>query len=150
MNSFSKIILQNYFEKLLTKKLCRGIIFNSVKIKYFTGDNMIKNLNIAILMDFYGGMLTDKRYTALDMYYNQDMSLAEIAEEIEISRQGVRDSIKHGEKQLLELEDKLGLVKRFTDIKSSIKAMNDILAKSEDFDGIDDIKSILKKIDDAV
>lgn len=119
----------------------------SVKIKYFTGDVMAKDLSIAVLMDFYGGMLTDKRYDVLDMYYNQDMSLAEIAAELDISRQGVRDAIKHGERQLAELEEKLGLAKRFADIQKRIRRINEILAESGSFAGSDEIKSILGEIE---
>ncbi len=119
----------------------------SVKIKYFTGDVMAKDLSIAVLMDFYGGMLTDKRYDVLDMYYNQDMSLAEIAAELDISRQGVRDAIKHGERQLAELEEKLGLAKRFADIQKRIRRINEILAESGSFAGSDAIKSILGEIE---
>ena len=108
---------------------------------------MAKDLSIAVLMDFYGGMLTDKRYDVLDMYYNQDMSLAEIAAELDISRQGVRDAIKHGERQLAELEEKLGLAKRFADIQKRIRRINEILAESGSFAGSDAIKSILGEIE---
>ena len=100
---------------------------------------MAKDLSVAILMDFYGGMLTDKRYDVLDMYYNSDMSLAEIAEEI-----------KHGERQLAELEEKLGLAKRFADIKEEISKINDILEHTDDFDGAEKIKEILQKIENNI
>lgn len=71
---------------------------------------MGKNLDVAVLLDFYGSMLTDKQRDAIDLYYNQDFSLSEIAEHENITRQGVRDSIKRGEVFLFELEDKLGMV----------------------------------------
>lgn len=92
---------------------------------------MAKDMNICMLMDFYGQLLTDKQYEALDMYYNEDLSLAEIADEEEISRQGVRDAIKRGEKLLNGYEEKLGLVKRFTDISGKISEMNEIINKLE-------------------
>ena len=82
-------------------------------------------------MDFYGQLLTEKQYGAMDMYYNQDLSLAEIAEEMEISRQGVRDFIKRGEKQLSEFEEKLGLAKRFSDMSVRIKEINEIIDRLE-------------------
>lgn len=69
-----------------------------------------KDLNIALLFDFYGEMLTDKQKDVIDLYYNEDLSLAEIAEHEGISRQGVRDNIKRGESYLLELEEKLHFV----------------------------------------
>ena len=88
---------------------------------------MAKDLSITILMDFYGEMLTKKRFDVMDMYYNGDLSLAEIGEEVGVSRQGVRDAIKKGEQQLIEYEEKLGLAKRFLDISSYIKEANTII-----------------------
>ena len=76
---------------------------------------MAKNLEIAYLLDFYGDMLTEKQRNAIDLYYNDDLSLAEIAQAADISRQGVRDNIKRAEQILTELEEKLGLAKRFSD-----------------------------------
>ncbi|MBQ8408834.1 MAG: helix-turn-helix domain-containing protein [Clostridia bacterium] len=72
-----------------------------------------KNLNIGFLLDFYGDVLTERRRDALDFYYNDDMSLSEIAEEMGISRQGVRDLIKKAEEELFFYEEKLGLAKKF-------------------------------------
>ena len=74
-----------------------------------------KNLKLAYLLDFYGDILTERRRDALDFYYNDDMSLSEIAEEMGISRQGVRDLIKKAEEELLFYEEKLGLAKKFSD-----------------------------------
>ena len=73
---------------------------------------MSKNLEISVLLDYYGGMLTDKQRDVMDLYYNQDLSLAEIAEHEKISRQGVRDNIKRGEAYLTELEENLHLAKQ--------------------------------------
>ena len=72
-----------------------------------------KNLEIGYLLDFYGDVLSERKRTVLDYYYNDDLSLAEIAEEIGISRQGVRELIKKAGEELLFYEDKLGLAKRF-------------------------------------
>lgn len=100
---------------------------------------MAKDMKIGMLMDFYGQLLTEKQYNTLDMYYNQDLSLAEIAEECSISRQGVRDFIKKGEKLLNEYEDKLGLVKRFNDISKQIAEMNGIIDRLSDDKNAEDI-----------
>lgn len=70
---------------------------------------MKDNLNTSLLLDFYGQLLTEKQRDALDMYYNLDLSLGEIAEEIGVTRQGVRDAIKKGEERLLGLEEKVGM-----------------------------------------
>ena len=74
---------------------------------------MSKNLEVSVLFDFYGEMLTEKQKDVIDLYYNEDLSLAEIAEHEGISRQGVRDNIKRGEVFLYELEDKIGYVRQY-------------------------------------
>ena len=74
---------------------------------------MPKNLEISLLLDFYGEMLTEKQRNVVEMYYDHDLSLAEIAQHSAITRQGVRDSIKRAENQLLEYEEKLGLFRKF-------------------------------------
>lgn len=73
-----------------------------------------KNLNISLLLDFYGDILTGRQNEMLDMYYNEDFSLAEIAEKFEISRQGVRSVLKKGETILVDMENKLHLAFRFS------------------------------------
>ena len=72
---------------------------------------MAKDLKFSSLLDIYGGVLTDKQRDMLELYYNEDLSLSEIAEEAEISRQGVRDAIKRGEETLTELDEKIGVSK---------------------------------------
>ncbi|MBQ3149711.1 MAG: DNA-binding protein [Clostridia bacterium] len=81
---------------------------------------MAKNLEIAGLLDCYGEMLTQKQHDFLDYYYNEDLSLSEIAANEGITRQGVRDAIKRAETQLFEMESKLGLVRRFEEIKQGL------------------------------
>lgn len=76
-------------------------------------------------MDFYGDVLTDKQRNVMELYYNEDLSLAEIAEHEKISRQGVRDSIKHGEQTVLELEDKLGMVEKFLKISKMLDTIKE-------------------------
>ena len=72
-----------------------------------------KPLEMSLLFDFYGETLTEKQRELFDLYYNEDLSLAEIAEHAGITRQGVRDSIKRAEYALREMEEKLGLVARY-------------------------------------
>lgn len=73
---------------------------------------MEKNVKVSILCQIYGKLLTEKQLTILDNYYNQDLSLSEIAENQNITRQAVRDIIKKGENKLFELEEKLEIMKR--------------------------------------
>ncbi|NLN64109.1 MAG: hypothetical protein GX144_01630 [Clostridiaceae bacterium] len=69
---------------------------------------------VAMMLDFYGQLLTHRQYEILDLYYNSDFSLGEIAGQLNISRQGVYDSVKKGKEALKRFEEKLGLVKRFS------------------------------------
>ena len=73
---------------------------------------MEKKVEISILCDLYGKLLTDKQFEFLDDYYNNDLSLSEIAENNNITRQAVRDIIKKGENKLFEYEEKLCFMKR--------------------------------------
>ena len=73
---------------------------------------MEKNVEICILYDLYGKILTDKQSEFIDNYYNNDLSLAEIAENNKITRQAVRDNIKKAEKKLFEYEEKLSFMKK--------------------------------------
>ena len=72
---------------------------------------------IGLLLDFYGQLLTTRQYEVMDLHYNNDYSLAEIAEQLDITRQGVFDNIKKGKITLNDLELKLNLVKRFAGLK---------------------------------
>ena len=81
---------------------------------------MAKNLDVAVLLDFYGDMLTEKQRDFLDYYYNDDLSLSEIAANEGISRQGVRDAVKRAEMQLYSMEEKLGLLSKFNELKDGL------------------------------
>ena len=103
---------------------------------------MAKNMEIALLFDFYGEALTAKQQNMVELYYNNDLSLAEIAENEGITRQGVRDAVKRAEAQLLEMEDQLHLVQRFKDMRAGLEqiardardiaAVNDRIGYSRD------------------
>lgn len=66
-----------------------------------------------MLFDFYGEILTERQKEFFDLYYNEDLSLAEIAENAGISRQGVRDVIVRAEAAMQALEDRTGIIRRF-------------------------------------
>ena len=72
-----------------------------------------QTFRMTMLFDFYGELLTDRQKEFYQLYYDEDLSLAEIAENYGISRQGVRDVIVRAEAYMTELEDKTGLVRRF-------------------------------------
>lgn len=82
-----------------------------------------KNLEVSFLLDFYGEVLTEKQREVMERYYNDDLSLAEIADEFGITRQGVRDAIKRGESILVDLEAKVGFARRYQEVQQGV---NDI------------------------
>lgn len=90
----------------------------------------MKNLQIAYLLDFYGNLFGDKQREILEMYYQEDMSLSEIAASVGITRQGVYDNIRRGEKEILSMESKLCLMDRFLEISKSLDTIEDILKQN--------------------
>ncbi|MDF2566563.1 MAG: hypothetical protein K0R90_19 [Oscillospiraceae bacterium] len=113
-----------------------------------------KNLEVSVLLDFYGEMLTEKQRDLVELYYNEDLSLAEIAELEKITRQGVRDSIKRGEAFLFELEQKLGMVKRFQNLSQTLEQINELAMNSyhinDQYKYSKEIEINLKKINELV
>ena len=82
-----------------------------------------KTLMMTMLLDFYGELLTPRQRSCFSMHYNEDLSLAEIAEHMGISRQGVRDLIVRAEATLTQTEEKIGLVRRFSEQKFVLDRM---------------------------
>ncbi|WP_295588388.1 YlxM family DNA-binding protein [uncultured Oscillibacter sp.] len=78
---------------------------------------------MTMLYDFYGELLTERQKEFFDLYYNEDLSLAEIAENAGISRQGVRDVIVRAEGIMQEVEDKTGLIRRFEALRPHLDAI---------------------------
>lgn len=119
---------------------------------------MSKNLDIIMLFDFYRNILTEKQIEVVDLYYNEDLSLAEISEHLGITRQGVRDNIKRAENILINMEEKLHLVEKHSKI---IEAVNGISKEIDEMqmnesastlpwvmERIENIKSLLDGIED--
>ena len=93
------------------------------------GCPVAKNLEISFLLDFYGDVLTERQREVMEQYYNDDLSLAEIADNFGITRQGVRDSIKRGEGIILDLEQKVGFAARYRPVQQGV-AQLESLARS--------------------
>ena len=87
---------------------------------------------MALLLDYYGGMLTDKQRDCFDMRYNQDLSLGEIAENTGITRQGVRDAIVHAEEALRGFEEALGLRRRQEEAGAALAEITDAITRIAD------------------
>ena len=79
-----------------------------------------QTFRMTMLFDFYGELLTDRQKEFYQLYYDEDLSLSEIAENYGISRQGVRDVIVRAEAYMTEIEDKTGLVKRFMQLSPHV------------------------------
>ena len=110
----------------------------------------MKNLDISVLLDFYGDMLTEKQREVIGFYYNEDLSLSEIGEFEGITRQGVRDSIKRGEAVLLEMEERLGLARKFRVYRQKLEQIvdcaNEIAFEAGRYPGSRKIEQDAKKI----
>jgi len=91
----------------------------------------MKNLDFVYLLDFYGGILSDRQREVMSLYYDDDLSLAEIADIANISRQGAHDFIKRGEAKLIEADKALGLVSRFEGIKQTVNTLECNIKKSD-------------------
>jgi predicted DNA-binding protein YlxM (UPF0122 family) len=88
-----------------------------------------KNLELGYLLDFYGELLSERKRAVMDMYYNEDLSLSEIASEIGISRQGARDIIKKCEEELLFFEEKLGLAQKMQSVSRCATELKELSSR---------------------
>ncbi len=107
---------------------------------------MEKNVKLSILCELYGKLLTKKQYEFLNDYYNNDLSLSEIAENNNITRQAVRDNIKKGEKKLFEYEEKLSFMKRMFNQEKKIEKVLSELTKIQKESSDKKVASILESI----
>ena len=105
---------------------------------------------MTMLFDFYGELLTERQKEFFDLYYNEDLSLAEIAENYGITRQGVRDVIVRAEAYLTEIEDKTGLIRRFHTMQGQLREVADCAQKVLDLNdaklGSDELETLAGRI----
>ena len=107
---------------------------------------MEEKVKICMLSTFYGKLLTEKQYQFIDDYYNNDLSLSEIAENNQITRQAVRDIIKKGEKKLFEYEEKLLFMKRMSNQEKTIEHVLSELTKIEKTSSDKKVAKILESV----
>ena len=107
---------------------------------------MEKKVEISMLWQIYGKLLTEKQYEYIDYYYNNDLSLSEIAENDSITRQDVRDIIKKGERKLFEYEEKLLFMKKTINQEQKIQQVLLNLTKIQKNSSDKQISSILEEI----
>ncbi len=115
-----------------------------------------KIIEMSLLFDFYGQLLTPKQQEILRMYYEDNYTLAEIAEDLGISRQAVYDSIKKAEKTLHDYDEKLDLTHKFLETDEAIRKINDLIRDALSESGADitlqkrllEIKIIMDKMNE--
>ena len=107
---------------------------------------MNKKVEISMLCDIYGKLLTEKQFEFINDYYNNDLSLSEIAENNNITRQAVRDIIKKGERKLFEYEEKLLFMKKTISQEQKIQAILSELTKIQTNSSDRKVESILNSI----
>lgn len=111
---------------------------------------MKKIIEISLLLDFYGQLLTVRQYEILDLHINNDYSLGEIAENLNISRQGVYDNIKRGKAALNKFEMELGLVEKFSEQKEKALEILEYIKDLNTKNLNDNDKINIKKIKEGI
>lgn len=109
-------------------------------------DKIEKKVEVSILCQIYGKLLTEKQYEFINDYYNNDLSLSEIAENNNITRQAVRDVIKKGENKLFEFEEKLLIMKKMLKQEKQIQEIISELNKIKDNSSDKKIEKILNNV----
>ena len=107
---------------------------------------MEKNVKVSMLCQIYGELLTEKQYEVLNDYYNNDLSLSEIAQNNNITRQAVRDVIKKGENKLFEFEEKLAIMEKTLKTEKQIQNILSELSEIETNYSNEQISKILEHI----
>ncbi len=107
---------------------------------------MDKHIEVSMLWEIYGKLLTQKQYEVLNDYYNEDLSLSEIAENYNISRQGVRDIIKKGENKLFEYEEKLSIMKKSQENEKTIQLILSQLSQIKEESSDKKVEKILSEV----
>ena len=123
----------------------KGVKYISITLKK-EGSSMEKKVEISMLWQIYGKLLTEKQYEYIDYYYNNDLSLSEIAENDNITRQAVRDIIKKGERKLFEYEEKLLFMKKTINQEQKIQQVLWNLTKIQKDSSDKQVTSILEEI----
>ena len=107
---------------------------------------MEKNVKVSMLCEIYGKLLTEKQLEVLNDYYNNDLSLSEIAENNNITRQAVRDIIKKGENKLFELEEKLLFMEKMMKQEKVLEEVLNELTKIQEVSSDKKVEKILNHV----
>ena len=116
-----------------------------------SGDSKLDELiYLSMLYDFYGDLLSEQKKKVFEDYVLNDLSLSEIAEQLNISRQGVHDIVKRCTQELKDYEDKLSLLKKFTRIKDMLGSIKDLCCKITETGDISRLHEIETLADDIL
>ena len=141
------IIFKKGIDKTLI--LCYNLSSDLLYSVFGGGKMFEKGVNISLLLDLYGPLLTERQREIVGLYRNDDLSLGEISEITGITRQGVRDRIVKSEEIITELENKLGLASRFGDMGKTvtfiIDRLNQLKAEGQSVDELIDAAKKLNK-----
>ena len=105
-----------------------------------------KTLQMSLLFDFFGDLLTDKQREYFDLYHNEDLSLSEIADNVGITRQGVRDIIVRAEATLVDYEKRTGIIARFQQRNADVDRAMEITADINKSTVDDNIRKLTEEL----
>ena len=128
--------------------ICIRIWCKEIHLTQKDGEEM-KDLSVSLLLDFYGNLLSEKHLLMMEQYYQEDLSLSEIASITGMTRQGVHDNIKRAAGELKQYEEKLGLISRFSDITKAADKINSLILPEKvidkkTYDSITELLDIIK------
>ena len=135
------------------------VYYHGVKDFSLTEEEILmdKITEASLLYDFYGQLLTKRKQEVMELYHEENLTLAEIAEEFGISRAAVHDSLKSAEKSLQEYEQKLKLVSKFMKTSEAIGKIDNMIdhlaeahsGNQELVDRLEEIKSVINGLEDV-
>ena len=114
--------------------------------KYLTGENMEKLVQVARLFDTYGSLLNEKQKDVINCYYNEDLSLSEIAQNNNKSKQAISDMIQRSVDKLFEFENDLSLIKKKDKLRDDLFSLRELIESSNKSCAIDMIDEMINKI----
>jgi predicted DNA-binding protein YlxM (UPF0122 family) len=104
-----------------------AILVKVLSLKVTRGDTVEQFVRVNILLDFYGQLLTERQRLACRLYYEENLSLGEIAEELGITRQAVHDTLRRASSSLEDYEVRLALIKRFEEQQQELRQLKELL-----------------------
>lgn len=111
-----------------------------------TGDNMEKIVKVAQLYDMYGALLNEKQRDVINCYYNEDLSLQEIADNTGRTKQAISDMINRSVDKLFEFEDELSLLKSKTELVGALYDIRELIESSNNKEAIQKLTELIENV----